>query len=90
MFTFSVLREAVRLYRWEASAREEPCDFGLAQGGYGSMAGRQLGKLQNWDSGRAARAKALVTYQEFFTLWKDADPVIPVLKQANAEHAKLQ
>ena len=26
----------------------------------------------------------------FFTLWKDADPDIPILKEAMAEHAKLQ
>jgi tetratricopeptide (TPR) repeat protein len=35
-------------------------------------------------------AKARAAYQDFFTLWKDADPGIPVLKQAKAEHAKLQ
>jgi len=29
-------------------------------------------------------------YQLFFTDWKDADPDIPVLKQAKAEYAKLQ
>jgi hypothetical protein len=28
-------------------------------------------------------------YQEFLTLWKDADPEIPILKQAKAEYAKL-
>jgi eukaryotic-like serine/threonine-protein kinase len=27
-------------------------------------------------------------YQDFFTLWKDADPDIPILKQAKAEYAK--
>jgi cytochrome c-type biogenesis protein CcmH/NrfG len=35
-------------------------------------------------------AKARATYQEFFTLWKDADPEVPILKQAKAEYAKLQ
>ena len=29
-------------------------------------------------------------YQDFFALWKDADPDIPILKQAKAEYAKLQ
>jgi hypothetical protein len=29
-------------------------------------------------------------HQDFLTLWKDADPDIPILKQANAEYAKLQ
>ena len=38
--------------------------------------------------GDAVRAKA--AYQDFLTLWKDADPDIPILKQAKAEYAKLQ
>jgi len=29
-------------------------------------------------------------YQDFLALWKDADPDIPILKQAKAEYAKLQ
>jgi tetratricopeptide (TPR) repeat protein/predicted Ser/Thr protein kinase len=35
-------------------------------------------------------AKARAAYQEFLALWKDADPDIPILKQAKAEYAKLQ
>jgi eukaryotic-like serine/threonine-protein kinase len=35
-------------------------------------------------------AKARAAYQDFFSLWKDADPDIPILKQAKAEYAKLQ
>ena len=35
-------------------------------------------------------AKARVAYQNFLTLWKDADPDIPILKEAKAEYAKLQ
>ena len=35
-------------------------------------------------------AKARTAYQDFFTLWKDADPDIPILNQAKAEYAKLQ
>ena len=35
-------------------------------------------------------AKARAAYQDFLTLWKDADPDIPILKQAKAECAKLQ
>ena len=38
----------------------------------------------------AARVRALVAYKDFLTLWKDADPEIPILKQAKAEYAKLQ
>jgi eukaryotic-like serine/threonine-protein kinase len=35
-------------------------------------------------------AKAKAAYKEFFTLWKDADPDVPILKQAKTEYAKLQ
>ncbi len=35
-------------------------------------------------------AEATAAYQEFLTIWKDADPDVPVLKQAKAEYAKLQ
>jgi eukaryotic-like serine/threonine-protein kinase len=34
--------------------------------------------------------KAKAAYQDFLNLWKDADPGIPVLRQAKAEYAKLQ
>ncbi len=37
-----------------------------------------------------ALAKAHAAYQDFFTLWKDADPDIPILKQARAEYVELQ
>ena len=36
------------------------------------------------------KAKAKSTYQDVLALWKDADPNIPILKQAKAEYAKLQ
>jgi predicted Zn-dependent protease len=39
-------------------------------------------------SGETAKAKA--AYQDFFALWKDADPDIPILNEAKAEYAKLQ
>jgi serine/threonine protein kinase/Flp pilus assembly protein TadD len=39
-------------------------------------------------SGDTAKAKA--AYQDFFNLWKDADPDIPILKEAKAQYAKLQ
>jgi tetratricopeptide (TPR) repeat protein len=45
--------------------------------------------------GRAARlegdlAKSRKAYQNFLALWKEADPDIPILKEARAEYAKLQ
>jgi len=39
-------------------------------------------------SGDTAKAKS--AYQDFLGLWKDADPEIPILKEAKAEYAKLQ
>jgi tetratricopeptide (TPR) repeat protein len=39
-------------------------------------------------AGQSGRARG--TYQDFFALWKDADPNIPILKEAKAEYAKLQ
>jgi hypothetical protein len=39
-------------------------------------------------SGDTAKAKA--AYQDFLTIWKDADSDIPILKQAKAEYAKLR
>jgi hypothetical protein len=52
----------------------------------GALAHLQLGRTLAL-SGDKVRAKA--AYQDFFTLWKDADPDIPVLKQAKAEYARL-
>jgi hypothetical protein len=39
-------------------------------------------------SGTGAKAKR--AYDDVFALWKDADPDIPVFKQAKAEYAKLK
>jgi hypothetical protein len=52
----------------------------------GALAHLQLGRAYAM-AGDTAKAKA--AYQDFLTLWKDADPDIPILKQAKAEYAKL-
>jgi len=54
-----------------------------------------LGALARLGLGRAyalsgEKDKARAAYQDFLTLWKDADPDIPILKEAKAEYAKLQ
>jgi serine/threonine protein kinase/Tfp pilus assembly protein PilF len=54
-----------------------------------------FGALAHLQMGRAYallgnRPKAKADYQEFFTLWKDADGDVPVLNEAKAEFAKLQ
>jgi eukaryotic-like serine/threonine-protein kinase len=36
------------------------------------------------------KTKATAAYKDFLTLWKDADPDVPILKLAKAEYAKLQ
>ena len=70
--------------------------LGLARA-YALQAGVDLGA--NSASPRAAQpkplqldalAKARIAYQDFLALWKDADPDIPILKQAKAEYAKLR
>jgi hypothetical protein len=53
----------------------------------GALAHLQLGRAYAM-SGDSAKARA--AYEDFLTLWKDADPDIPVLQQAKAEYAKLQ
>jgi serine/threonine protein kinase len=53
----------------------------------GALVNLQLGRAYA-TAGESAKAKA--AYKDFLTLWKDADPNIPVLRQAKAEYAKLQ
>jgi eukaryotic-like serine/threonine-protein kinase len=53
----------------------------------GALAHLQIGRAYAMQ-GDTAKAKA--AYQDFLTLWKDADPDIPVLIAAKAEYAKLQ
>jgi hypothetical protein len=53
-----------------------------------------IGALAHLGLGRAYalsgdKTGAKIAYQDFLTLWKDADPDIPILKQAKAEYAKL-
>ena len=53
----------------------------------GALAHLQLGRAYAI-SGDHSKAKA--AYQDFLTLWKNADPDIPILKQAKAEYAALR
>jgi hypothetical protein len=61
----------------------------------GVVRSEPIGALARLQLGRAYalsgdNTKARVAYKDFLTLWKDADPDIPILKQAKAEYAKLQ
>jgi eukaryotic-like serine/threonine-protein kinase len=60
----------------------------------GIVLNEPIGALAHLQLGRAYAlqgdiAKSRAAYQDFLTLWKDADPDVPVLKQAKAEYAKL-
>ena len=61
----------------------------------GVMINFPLGALARLQLARASalsgdNAKARTGYQDFFGLWKDADPDIPILKQAKAEYEKVK
>jgi len=53
----------------------------------GSLADLQIGRAYAM-AGDTTMARA--AYRDFLTLWKDADPDLPILKEAKAEYAKLQ
>jgi len=53
----------------------------------GALAHLQLGRAYAM---QAETAKSRAAYQDFLTLWKDADADIPILQQAKAEYAKLE
>ncbi len=60
----------------------------------GIVLNEPIGALAHLGLGRAYilqgdTAKSRAAYQDFLTLWKDADPDIPIFKQAKAEYAKL-
>jgi len=59
---------------------------------WGALARLGLARAYALDAGSdpGAREKARIAYQNFLTLWKDADPDLPIYKQAKAEYAKLQ
>jgi tetratricopeptide (TPR) repeat protein len=52
-----------------------------------SLANLGLGRAQ---AAQGDQAHSRIAYQNFLALWKDADPDIPILKEAKAEYEKLQ
>jgi hypothetical protein len=54
---------------------------------WGALAHVQLARAQVMAADKAAARKS---HQDFLTLWKDADPDIPIYRQAKAEYARLQ
>jgi tetratricopeptide (TPR) repeat protein len=75
--------------------REAAVEFQKILDHPGVVVNQPIGALAHLGLGRALmlqgdQVKAHVAYQDFLTLWKDADPDIPILQQAKAEYAKLQ
>jgi predicted Zn-dependent protease len=82
-------------YLLARQGKEAAGEFQKIIGHRGIVLNFPLGALARVGLGRAYvlegdSANARSAYQEFLTLWKDADPDIPILKQAKAEYAKLQ
>ncbi len=76
-------------------AEESAVEFGRLLAHPGLYAGDPVDAAARRQLARALglagdKTKARSAYQDFLTSWKDADPDIPVLKQAKAEYAKLQ
>ncbi len=85
-------RGVVVNFPWGALAR-----LGLARTyaleagvGAGGLVPAQGAPTRGAPTPQDALAKARAAYQDFLMLWKDADPDVPVLKEAKAEYAKLQ
>ena len=76
-------------------APKPPTEFQKILDHRGIVVSDPIGALAHLQLGRAFvlsgdKTKAKTAYQDFLTLWKDADPDIPILKQAQAEYARLQ
>ena len=75
--------------------REAAAEFQKILDHRGIVLNEPIGALAHLQLGRAYgiqgdNAKSRAAYKDFLALWKDADPDIPLLKQAKAEYAKLQ
>jgi DNA-binding winged helix-turn-helix (wHTH) protein/predicted Zn-dependent protease len=75
--------------------REAAAEFQKILDHRGIVLNEPIGALAHLQLGRAYAiqgdsAKARAAYQDFLTLWKDADPDIPILIAAKAESAKLR
>ena len=74
---------------------EAAAEFQKILGHRGIVLNYPIGALAHLQIGRAYAMKGDTTkakqaYQDFLTLWKDAEPDVPILKQAKVEYAKLQ
>jgi serine/threonine protein kinase/tetratricopeptide (TPR) repeat protein len=74
---------------------EAPAEFQKILDHRGIVGADPIGALAHLQLGRAFAlsgdlAKSKTAYHDFLTFWKDADPDIPIIKEAKAEYAKLQ
>jgi hypothetical protein len=82
-------------YLEAGKGREAAVEFQKVIDHRGIVFADPIGALAHLQLGRALvllgeKDKARSAYQDFLTLWKDADPDIPVLKRAKAGYAKVQ
>jgi len=95
-FTPSLYSVYVRgeAYRAAHQGAEAAAEFQKILDHRGVVMNEPIGALAHLGLARAYAlqgdtAKARAAYQDFFTLWKDADPDIPILRQAKQENSKL-
>ena len=82
-------------YLAAANGKEASSEFQKILDHRGIVVNQPIGALAHLQIGRAYalegdKDKARVAYQDFLSLWKDADQDIPILRQAKAEYAKLK
>jgi hypothetical protein len=75
--------------------REAAAEFQKILDHRGVVGADPVGALAHLQLGRAFalfgdKTKAKTAYQDFLTLWKNADPDIPILRKAKAEYAELR
>ena len=87
--------ERGRAYLLLRKSNEAAAEFQKVLDHPGIVLNSVMGPLAHLQLGRAYaiagdESKARAAYQDFFALWKDAEPDIPILKQAKAEYAKFK
>jgi hypothetical protein len=83
-------RGVVMNFPWGALAQLGLARAYALEAGVGAGLVPAQGRPQGAPLQADARARARAAYQDFLTLWKDADPDLAILKQAKAEYARLQ
>ncbi len=85
----SVVHPLSQLGLARAFALQAGFTFSSVGAGFAPPATQRVAAAQSVDA-NTALAKARTAYQDFFALWKDADPDIPIFIAAKSEYAKLK